>query len=163
MPTFDFVNKLDLQVIDDAVNDTKRRISQRYDLKDAKIELELNKKDKVIKLEVPDNMKLDAVRDLMMEVFSKKGISPKTIDWGKKEDASLGAIRMNLKLVEGIDKESAKAINTLIKDSGIKVKSSTQGDQLRVEGKSIDDLQAVIKLVREADISVPVQAVNMKK
>ena len=163
MPTFDFVNKLDLQLIDDAINDTVRRIGQRYDLKDSKIELELNKKDKTIHLQAPDKMKFDAVRDLMMEIFSKKGLSPKTVDWGKKEDASLGAVRAQLKLVEGIDKESAKTINTLIKDSGIKVKSVTQGDQLRVEGKSIDDLQAVIKLVREADIAVPVQAVNMKR
>jgi uncharacterized protein YajQ (UPF0234 family) len=112
---------------------------------------------------VPDDMKLQAVREIVIGALTRKGLSPKVVDWGKREEASLGAIRLNCKLVEGIDKEQVKKINTLIKDSGLKVKTVNQGDQVRVEAKSIDDLQAVIALLKEADLPTPLQFVNMKR
>lgn len=163
MPSFDVVNKLDLQLIDDAINDSNRTISQRYDFRGVEIILELNKKEKTLKVQVPDDMKLQAVREIVIGALTRKGLSPKVVDWGKREEASLGAIRLNCKLVEGIDKEQVKKINTLIKDSGLKVKTVNQGDQVRVEGKSIDDLQAVIALLKEADLPTPLQFVNMKR
>lgn len=163
MPSFDVVNKLDLQLIDDAINDSNRTISQRYDFRGVEIILELNKKEKTLKVQVPDDMKLQAVREIVIGALTRKGLSPKVVDWGKREEATLGAIRLNCKLVEGIDKEQVKKINTLIKDSGLKVKTVNQGDQVRVEAKSIDDLQAVIALLKEADLPTPLQFVNMKR
>jgi hypothetical protein len=163
MPSFDVVNKLDLQIIDDAINDSNRTISQRYDFRGFEVVLELNKKDKTLKVQVPDDMKLRALQEIVIGSFTRKGLSPKLIDWGKEEAASLGAIRLNCKLVEGIEKENAKKINELIKESGLKVKSQIQGDQLRIEAKSIDDLQAVIAALKAADLPIPLQFVNMKR
>jgi uncharacterized protein YajQ (UPF0234 family) len=87
----------------------------------------------------------------------------KVIDWGKREDASLGAIRLSPKLREGIDKENAKIVVQKIKDSGLKVKAQIQGEQVRVEAKSIDDLQAVIQMLKAAELAVPLQFENMKR
>ncbi|MCC6545986.1 YajQ family cyclic di-GMP-binding protein [Candidatus Sumerlaeota bacterium] len=164
MPSLDVVNKLDMQKIDNGINVANRKISQRYDFRGAHILVELNKKDKTLKVEVPDDMKLKAVQEIVNGSLHDQGVSPKIIDWGKKEEASLGAIRLNCKLVEGIEKDIAKIIVQKVKDSGLKLKSSIQGDQVRLEGKSIDDLQEMMGLLRaDADITVPLQFDNMKR
>ena len=163
MPTFDIVSKLDLQKVDNAINVAIKKISQRYDFKGHHILVELNKKEKTLKVEVPDDMKLRAVQEIVVGTMMDQGVSPKIVDWGKREEASLGAIRLNCKLKEGLEKDIAKVINTTIKDSGVKVKTQIQGDQIRVEGKSIDELQEVIALLRGADLEVPLQFENMKR
>lgn len=163
MPSFDIVSEADLQLIDNAINVANRKIAQRYDFKGHHILLELNKKDKTLKVEVPDDMKLKAVKEIVVGALHDQGVSPKIVDWGKREDASLGAIRLHCKLVEGIDRDLAKKIQGMIKDSGLKVKAQIQGDQLRVEAKSIDDLQAIIAMLNAADLPVPLQYNNMKR
>ncbi len=163
MATFDIVNKLDMQALDNAINNATRKISQRYDLKGADIEVELNKKDKTLKVVAPDDMKFKAVQDVINESLISQKLSMKLIDWGQREDASLGAIRVNCKLVEGLDKEVAKEITKKIKDSGLKVKTQIQGEQVRVDGKKIDDLQAVIAMLKGQEFSVPLQFENMKR
>ncbi|HMZ50823.1 MAG TPA: YajQ family cyclic di-GMP-binding protein [Candidatus Sumerlaeota bacterium] len=164
MPSLDVVNKLDMQKIDNGINVANRKISQRYDFRGAHILVELNKKDKTLKVEVPDDMKLKAVQEIVNGSLHDQGVSPKIIDWGKKEDASLGAIRLNCKLVEGIEKDIAKIITTKIKESGLKLKTQIQGDQVRIEGKSIDDLQEAMALLRATpEITVPLQFDNMKR
>ncbi len=162
MPTFDVVNKLEMQSIDNAINTANRTISTRYDFRGVEVLVELNKKDKTIKVEVPDDMKLKAVRDIVNSALMDQKVSTKVIKWGDKEAATLGTIRLKCQLVEGIDKDIAKDIVKRIKDSGLKVKASIQGDQVRVEGKKIDDLQSVIAMLREADLPAPLQFVNMK-
>jgi len=163
MATFDIVSKIDLQLFDNAVNVAQQRVLQRFDFKGAHVVLELNKKDKTLKVEVPDEMKLKALKEILLRALIEQKLSPKTIDWGKEQDASLGAIRLQCKLVEGIEKDIAKDIVGRIKESGIKVKTTIQGDQLRVEGKQIDDLQAVIALLNAADLKVALQYMNMKR
>lgn len=163
MPTVDIVNKLDLQAVDNAINSVKRRIETRYDFRGVETEVELNKKDKTLKLVVADSMKLRAVKELITECLIEQKVSPKIVDFGTEEAASLGAIRINCKLREGIEQDSAKKVVKMIKDSGLKVKASIQGDQVRVEGKQIDDLQAVMKMLREADLEFPVNFDNMKR
>lgn len=163
MPSFYIVSKLDLQKIDNAINVALRKVGQRYDFRGVPIVLELNKKEKTLKLEVPDEMKLKAVQEMVIGSLHDQGVSPKIVDWGKREAASLGAIRLHCKLIEGIEKEVAKTISQKIKDSGLKVKSSIQGEQIRVEGKNIDDLQAVMKMLSAADLPVPLQYDNMKR
>lgn len=161
MPTFDIVSKLDMQLIDNAINVANRKIGQRYDFKGVNILLELNKKDKTLKLEAPED-KVQAVQEIIVGAIMDQKVSPKVLDWGEEQEAHLGLMRLSIKLVEGIEKDIAKDIQNRIKESGLKVKSSIQGDQLRVEGKQIDDLQAVIALLKGADLKVPLQYVNMK-
>ena len=163
MPTFDIVSKLDMQNLDNAINVANRKISQRYDFKGAHILVELNKKDKTLKVEVPDDMKLRAVREIVVDALIAQNVSPKVIDWGKQEAASLGALRLQCKLIEGIEKDHAKLVVQAIKDTGLKVKASIQGDQVRVEGKSIDDLQATMAALRATELPVPIQFDNMKR
>lgn len=163
MPSFDVVNKPDLQKIDNAINVANKKISQRYDFKGAHILLELNKKDKTLKVEVPDEMKLKAVQEMVLGALHDQGVSMKIVDWDKREDASLGAIRINAKLKEGIERETAKRIQGMIKDSGLKVTCQIQGDQLRVEAKKIDDLQEIMAMLRGAELDVPVTFENMKR
>ncbi|MGF1572707.1 MAG: YajQ family cyclic di-GMP-binding protein [Sumerlaeia bacterium] len=163
MPTVDIVNKIDLQLVDNAINSVKRTIETRYDFRGVETEIELNKKDKTLKIVVPDNMKLKAVKEIITSCLIDQKVSPKIIKYGDEEDASLGAIRLQCKIQEGIEQEIAKKVVKLIKDSGLKVKPSIQGDQVRVEGKKIDDLQEVMQLIREADFEVPLQFDNMKR
>ncbi len=163
MPSFDVVSKLDLQKVDNAINVANRKIAQRYDFKSLHILLELNKKDKTLKVEVPDEMKLKAVQEIVVSSLMDQGVSPKVVDWGKQEEASLGAIRLNCKLQEGLDRELTKKITTTVKETGKKMKAQIQGDQVRVEGKSIDELQEVIAKLKAMDLPVPLQFENMKR
>ncbi len=164
MPTFDIVSKLDMQKVDNAINVAHRKITQRYDFKGLHVVLELDKKAKTLKVEGPDNMKVQAMQEMIRGSLHDQGLSPKVIDWSDKEDASMGAIRYNCKLREGIDKDLAKKIVKKIKDTKMKVKASIQGEQVRVEAKSIDDLQSVIALMKSAeDIETPLQFENMKR
>ncbi len=163
MATFDIVSRIDMQLFDNAINVAKQRVGQRYDFKGAHILLELNKKDKTLKVEVPDDMKLRAVQQILIGCLMDQGLSPKTIDWGKEEEASLGAIRLTCKLVEGIEKDVARDIVAKIKESGIKVKAIMQADQVRVDGKQIDDLQEVIAMLKATELPVALQYINMKR
>lgn len=163
MPKVDVVNKIDLQTIDNAINSVNRQIETRYDFRGVETLVELNKKDKTLKVEVADTMKLKAVKEIVASCLIDQKVSPKVIKWGDEEAASLGAIRLNCKIQDGIEQEIAKKIVKLIKDTGLKVRASIQGEQIRVEGKQIDDLQAVMQFLREADLEVPVQFDNMKR
>ncbi len=163
MPTFDVASKLDIQAFENAINNAKRKIGQRYDFKGVEVVIDLNKKEKTLKIEVPDDMKLRHVQDIVNGELIALHLSPKIVDWTKREDASLGAVRVRCVLREGIEKDLAKDIVKRIKDSGLKVKAQIQGDQVRVEGKQIDDLQTVIAMLKEADLDAPLQYLNMKK
>lgn len=163
MPTVDIVNKIDLQTVDNAINSVKRQIDTRYDFRGVETEIELNKKEKTLKIVVPDNMKLKAVKEIITSCLIDQKVSPKIIKYGDEEAASLGAIRLQCKIQEGIEQDIAKKIVKLIKDTGLKVKPSIQGEHVRVEGKSIDDLQSIMQMLREADLEVPVQFDNMKR
>ena len=163
MASFDVVNKLDLQQFDNAVNNAKKRIDQRYDFKGVDVTIDLNKKDKTLKIEVPDEMKLRHVKEILNGCLHDMDISRKSIDWGEEQDASLGTIRVVSKLRDGLDKDTAKKIVKMVKDSGAKVKATNQGDSVRVEGKKIDDLQDVIAHLKAADLETPLQFDNMKR
>ncbi|MDX2175369.1 MAG: YajQ family cyclic di-GMP-binding protein [Candidatus Sumerlaeia bacterium] len=163
MPTFDIVSKLDMQLVDNAVNTATARITQRFDFRGVKITLELDKKAKTLKVEAPDDMKMKHMQEVVRGCFIDQGVSPKAIEWGTPEYASLGGVRHNCKLQDGLEKEMVKKVNGIIKDSGLKVKATTQGEQVRVESKSIDDLQAVMRALEEANLPVPLQYVNMKR
>ena len=164
MPSVDVVSKLDMQEIDNAVNTVKKEIENRYDFRGAHTELELNKGDKTLRVVVPDDMKLRAVKEMLMGRFIARKVSPKVLDFGKEEAASLGAIRLIVKLREGLAADDARAIVKRVKDSKMKVQAAIQGDQVRLTGTKIDDLQTIMQALREDEaLSVPVQFVNMKR
>ena len=162
MPSFDIVNEIDLQEVDNAVNITNKVIETRYDFRGAETELELDKKGKKISIVTADTRKMDAVKELLAGGFIKRKVSPKCLNYGEVEPTSKGAVKVEVKLKEGIDHDMAKKIVKLIKDAGLKVQASIQDEQVRVTGKKIDDLQEVIATVRAANLDIPLQYVNMK-
>ncbi|WNS44856.1 YajQ family cyclic di-GMP-binding protein [Paenibacillus sp. MMS20-IR301] len=158
--SFDIVSKMDMQELTNAVHQTEKEIDNRFDFKNSKSSLKLEKDALIIASE--DEYKLNAVIDILQSKMVKRGITLKNMDYGKVEPASLGTVRQRLGLKQGIDQENAKKINILIRDSKLKVKSTIQGDQIRVTGKSRDDLQQIIQLLRKADLPLDLQFNNLK-
>jgi uncharacterized protein YajQ (UPF0234 family) len=160
--SFDIVSEIDLQEADNAVNQAQKEITQRYDLKDSATSIELNKKDKLISINTKDEYSRKASIDILQSKFIRRGISIKALKIEEPEQAAGGRIKQIINLLSGISKENAKLIAKLIKDSKLKVNAQIQDEQIRVQAPKIDDLQSVIKLVKEADFSFPTQFVNMK-
>ncbi|GGA39158.1 YajQ family cyclic di-GMP-binding protein [Paenibacillus physcomitrellae] len=158
--SFDIVSKFDMQELTNAINQTEREIDNRFDFKNSKSSLTLEKDALVIASD--DEYKLGAVIDILQSKMIKRGLPIKNLDYGKVEPASLGTVRQRIKLKQGIEQDVAKKINTLIRDSKLKVKSQIQGDSIRVTGKSKDDLQSVMALLRNADIQLDLQFTNFK-
>lgn len=163
MPSFDIVNELDMQEVDNAVNNTLKTIQTRYDFKDSKTELSLNKKDKKIHIVTGDEMKMRAVEEMLNANMVKRGISAKALEYKDVESTSHGAVKRDVHLVDGIEKEAAKKIVKIIKDAKLKVQPQIMDETIRVTSKQIDDLQAVIALLKESALDVPLQYVNMKR
>ena len=162
MPTFDIVSKLDMQEVDNAINMVSRDISNRYDFRGSSTQLTLNKAEKTIKLEADNDMQLTAVRDMLENRAINRKLSIKIFDYQNEENSSGMSVRQIVNLREGINNDNAKKINKMIKDLKLKVQSQIQGEQLRVSGKKIDDLQGVISALNEAKLDFPLQFVNMK-
>ena len=162
MPTFDIVSKLDMQEVDNTINMVTRDIANRYDFRGSSTKVTLNKSEKTIKLEADNDMQLTAVRDMLENRAISRKLSIKIFDFQNEENASGMSVRQMIKLREGIDTDNAKSINKMIKNMKLKVQSQIQGDQLRVTGKKIDDLQNVINALNDAKLDFPLQFVNMK-
>jgi hypothetical protein len=163
MPSFDIVSKFDLQEVENSVNMVNRDIGNRYDFRGSNSLVFLNKKENSISLESDSEMKINAVKDILEKRAIGRGVSIKTFQFGEVEKASGKNVKQSVKLLQGISKDKAKTINKLIKDSNLKVQSQIQGEQIRVTGKKIDDLQAVISLLNVKVSDIPLQYVNMKK
>nr|C6E091.1 RecName: Full=UPF0234 protein GM21_0633 [Geobacter sp. M21] len=160
MPSFDIVSKVDMQEVDNAINQTVKEIAQRYDFKGSKCEVTLEKES--IKVLADDDFKLKAVIDILQSKFVKRNISPKSLQYGKAEQASGSMVRQIITLQVGISKEKAKEIGQVIKETKLKVQSQIQDDQLRVTGKNIDDLQEVIRVLKGKDLDIDMQFVNFR-
>ena len=158
--SFDIVCKVDMQEVTNALDQARREIETRYDLKGSKNEVKLEKTE--ILLTVPDEMKLKAVIDILQSKLHKRGIPLKALDYGKVEEASGGALRQKITIQQGIPIEKAKEIVRLIKDSKVRVQASIQEDQVRVSGKNRDDLQKIIALVKDKDLGVALQFTNYR-
>lgn len=158
--SFDIVSRVDAQELTNAITQAMREIENRYDFKGSKSDIQQEKEDVIIISD--DEYKLKSVIDILQSKMVKRGISLKSLEYGKIEPASGGTVRQKITVKQGIDKDAAKIINTLIKDAKLKVKSQIQGDQIRVSGKSKDDLQKVMALCREADLPLDVQFVNLR-
>ena len=160
MPSFDIVSKVDMQEVDNAVNQALKEIEQRYDFKGTHNEIHIEK-DALVLLGA-DDYKLQAVIDILKGKLVRRSVSSKALDFGKKEPASGGAVRQRAAIVQGISKEKGKQINQLIKETKLKVQSQIMDDQVRVSGKNIDDLQAVIQMLKGQDLGIELQFVNMR-
>lgn len=158
--SFDIVSQVDMQEVSNAVHQAVKEIEQRFDFKNSKSSITLEE-DK-ISLVSDDDFKLQNVRDILEGKLVKRAVSLKALEYGKVLPAAGDTVRQEIKLVQGISQEKAKQINKLIKESKIKVNSSIQGDQVRVSGKSRDDLQAVIALLRQADLEIDLQFINYR-
>lgn len=162
MPSFDIVSKVDLQTLDNTINIAKKEITSRYDFKGSHIEIELNKKDMVVNLEVENEMQLGQVEDIIITKAMRQNIDANSFDRSKEHSASGKFLRKVLPVKNGIDREAAKKVVKLIKDSKAKVQAAIQDDTIRVTGKKIDDLQSVIQLCKSSNLDIPLQFVNMK-
>jgi len=160
MPSFDIVSKVDMQEVDNAVNQVRKEIGQRFDFKGTHNEIELA--ESILTLLASDDYKLEAMTGLLRERLVRRGISPKCLDFGKKESASGGAVRQKVTIVEGISKEKGKDLVKRIKDTKLKVQPQIMDDQVRVTAKKIDDLQEVIQLLKGLDLDIELQFVNMR-
>ena len=162
MPSFDIVSKVDLQTLDNAVNIVLKEIATRYDFKGSHVQVELNKKDMVINVEVDSDMQLKQVEDIIVTKAMRQGLEANSFDMSKEHSASGKHIRKAIKVKNGIDKDMAKKIVKLIKDSGLKVQAQIMDDLVRVTSKKIDDLQEVIQLCKNANLEIPLQYINMR-
>ena len=163
MSSFDIVNEVDLQEVDNAINNTKKEVGTRYDFRRSNTEIEFNRKEKTFSLLTADDMKMDAVQDMIISNLIKRKVDPKCLDFGENEGTSNGQIKRSAKLQEGIERETAQKIVKLIKAMKIRVQPAIQEDQVRVTGKKLDDLQEVIAMLKKEDLGIPLQFVNMKK
>ncbi|GAX91806.1 YajQ family cyclic di-GMP-binding protein [Effusibacillus lacus] len=158
--SFDIVSNVDMQEVKNGVNQAVKEIESRFDFKGSKSSIEL--KEGEIVLVGDDEYKLGAVNDILQSKLIKRGISPKSLQYGKMEPAAAGTVRQTVKLVQGIDQDNAKKIVKLIKDSKIKVQAAIQGDQVRVSGKNRDDLQAIIQMLKNSDFPIDLQFTNYR-
>jgi uncharacterized protein YajQ (UPF0234 family) len=146
MPSFDIASKIDGQLLDNAINVARKDILNRWDFKDSKSTIELNKKDLIINISTENDMRLDAIIDAIHSRMIKQGLDPRGLDESKEHYPSGPLIKKDIKVRQGIDKEVSKKILKDIKDSKLKVTSQIMDDIIRVSSKSINDLQAVIAL-----------------
>jgi cyclic-di-GMP-binding protein len=160
MPSFDIVSEVDKQEIDNALNQARKELATRFDLKDAKTEI-IHEKDQII-LTADDASHLKALREIVIGKLSKRGVDLRNV---KQEDAALSSIghaRQELKIQQGLEGEKAKEIIHAIKSQNFKVQSQLQDRQIRVTGKKKDDLQAVIQFVRSRDFDVATNFKNFR-
>jgi uncharacterized protein YajQ (UPF0234 family) len=158
--SFDVVSQFDRQELVNAIDQTMREVSTRYDLKGTGSQVSLEKDS--IQLASASEFTLGAVRELLIQKAARRSLSPKIFDFGKVEQAARGTVRQTARLRQGIEQDLAREISKLIRDSCPKIRPQIQGDAVRVSGKNKDDLQAAIKLLRERDYPVPLQFVNYR-
>ncbi len=158
--SFDIVCKIDMQEVTNALDQARREIETRYDLKGSKNEVTQEKNE--ITITSADEMKLKAVVDILQSRLHKRGVPLKALTYGTVETASGGTLRQKITLQQGIPVEKAREIVRLIKDSKVRVQAAIQEDQVRVAGKNRDDLQKIIALVKEKDLGIALQFTNYR-
>jgi len=160
MPSFDVVNKLDYQEIDNAIGNAKREISNRYDFKGSDTSIE--RKENSVTVVTDDELKLNQVHDLIITHLVRRKVDPLTLSKKNMEQAGGNKVRQLYVLIEGIEQSIAKKITAEIKNSKIKVQIKINGNELRVDGKKKDDLQTVMQMIEDSNIGIPIQFVNFR-
>jgi cyclic-di-GMP-binding protein len=160
--SFDVVSKLELQEVENAINQANKEMQTRFDFKGSISRVDWDKKESKLTFYSDDEHRLKSVNDIVQSKLVKRGISLKSLDYQAIEKAEGSTVRQVVKMKQGIESEKAKEIIRTIKDSKIKVQATIQGDQLRVTGKSKDDLQTVMAMLRNADFGLPLQFTNFR-
>jgi len=160
--SFDIVSEVDLQEMDNAVNQAKKELTQRYDFKNSKSSIDYDRKEKKITLVADDNFKLRALTDILAARMAKRRVSYKALKFNDHEKAFEGHLRQVVEISIGIDKEKAKELTATIKELGLKVQTQIEGDKIKVRSAKKDDLQAVITHVRGLKFSIPLNFCNYR-
>ena len=160
MPSFDIVSQVNTMEVENAVNQAKKELANRFDFKNTKWEITLEKTE--IKLTAQDQFKITTLNEIVIGKLAKRGISLKCVEQCDPDISPLGHARQSIKIKQGIETSVAKEITGFIRDGKFKVTTQIQGEEVRVNSKSRDDLQAVIAAVRAKDFPVPVQFVNFR-
>jgi uncharacterized protein YajQ (UPF0234 family) len=159
--TFDVVSKVDLDEVKNAVTQATKEIGQRFDFKGSISKIEL-KAEAGLTLTSDDEVRLKAVIEVLQSKLVKRGVSIRSMEFGKIEAATKGSVRQEVKILQGIPGEKAKGMVKAIKDSKLKVQAAIQGDQLRISGKSKDDLQDAMALLKKNDQGLDLQFTNFR-
>ena len=162
MPSFDIVSQVDRQEVKNAVEQTNKEVTNRFDFKGSDARVELNEKEKTLAVFADDEFKLRQVRDVLTGKLAKRGVDIRALEPGKMEAVSGNKVKETIKVREGIEQERAKSVVKLIKDSKLKVQGSIQGDLVRVSGAKKDSLQEAIALVRKSVTDIPLQFKNFR-
>ncbi len=160
MPSFDVVNKLDYQEIDNAIGNATREILNRYDFKGS--DTSIKRKENEVTVVTDDELKLNQVHDLIITHLVRRKVDPLTLSKKNMEKAGGNKVRQLYILIEGIEQSIAKKITAEIKNSKIKVQIKINGNELRVDGKKKDDLQTVMQMIEDLNIGIPIQFVNFR-
>ena len=160
MPSFDVVSRIDYQEIDNAIGNTVREITNRYDFKGSDTSIE--RKDTYLIVVTDDELKLNQVHELIITHFVRRKVDPLCLGKENLEKAGGKKLRQTYKLIEGIEQSIAKKITANIKSSKIKVQIKINGNELRVDGKKKDDLQLIMQMIKDMGIGIPVQYINFR-
>lgn len=160
MPSFDVVSRVDRQEVDNAVNQARKEVDQRYDFKGSKTEINIEKD--AIHILSDDEYKVKAVVDVLQSKLVRRGISLKSLVYDPIETAGGGLAKQTINVQQGIDTDKARKIVKLVKDAKLKVQVQIQGDQVRISGKKRDDLQSVIAMLGEQDLGLALQFENFR-
>jgi len=162
LSSFDVVSRVDMQELKNALDQTRKEIRQRFDFKDSKTDLTLKEKEKELVVISDDDYKLKAVLEILKAKCVKRGVSLKALTYGKVEEALGGTVRQVITIQSGIPDDKAKAIVKEIRDAKLRAQAQIQGDQLRVQSKSKDELQAAIAFLKQKDFGIDLQFVNYR-
>ena len=160
--SFDIVSKVDLQEVSNAVQQAMKEIGQRFDFRGSKSDIELDMEKNEVLLKSDDEYRLKSVLDILQGKLVKRKVSLKSLTYGKIESALSGAVKQTITLQQGIPVDKSKEIVKIIKGEKLKVQSEIQKDQVRVRAKKIDDLQAVISLLKEKDLGIHMEFINYR-
>ena len=160
--SFDIVSEVDLQEVDNAVNQAKKELAQRYDFRGSKSSIDYNREDKKITLVADDDFKLRSLTDILNTKIVKRGISLKSLNFGEPQKAFEGTLRQEIEIATGIPQEKAKDLAKIIKDLNLKVQTQIEGDKLKVSSPKKDELQAVIARLRTIDFPVALSFGNYR-
>ncbi len=163
MPSFDIESQVDDQSLDNAINNLKKEILNRFDFQGTNTAIELDKKDKRISILTDSEMRVRQVEDVLISKLLKQKLDPQALDATEPHYAAGNMTRKEIVVKSGISKDTGRKIIKMIKSSKLKVQAQIMDDKIRVTGKKIDDLQAVMKLLKEGNLGIPLQFVNMKK
>ncbi|MDD2928002.1 MAG: YajQ family cyclic di-GMP-binding protein [Candidatus Omnitrophica bacterium] len=160
--SFDIVSEVDLQEVDNAVNQSCKELSQRYDFKNSKASIVFDRKEERITLVADDEFKLRSLTDILATRLAKRGVSLKSLKFNDPEKAFEGYLRQQVEICMGIEKEKAKELTGIIKGLGLKVQTQIEGEKIKVSSPKKDELQAVIVHLRGLDFSIPLSFANYR-